>query len=231
MQEEMEKMISIIVPVLNEAPLLGPFFEDLEVQEGDRELIIADGGSRDATVAIAAGRGRVVSSPPGRGRQMNAGAGAAAGEVLLFLHCDTRLPPGGLQKIEDAMRDPRIAGGGFVHRFDLDDWFARFISFSANTRSRRYRLFFGDQAIFVRREVFERMGGYAETPIFEDWDLSARMRREGALALIENPITTSGRRIEVWGKWKCFVIWWGLSILYALGVPAERLTRFYQHVR
>ncbi len=224
-------MISIVVPVLNEAPRLDSFFEDLEAQEGERELIIADGGSADATPKIAAGRGRVVSSSPGRARQMNAGAGVARGEILLFLHSDTRLPPGGLRKIAEVMRDPRIAGGGFVHRFDLDDWFARFISRSANMRSRRRRLFFGDQAIFIRRDLFERLGGYADTPLFEDWDLSARMRREGTIALIEDPITTSGRRIEEWGRWKCFVVWWGLSILYALGVPAGRLARFYQHVR
>lgn len=224
-------MISIIVPVLNEAPRLDPFFAGLEIQEGDRELILADGGSRDATPEIAAGRARVVSSPPGRARQMNAGAEEAAGEILLFLHCDTELPPGGLRKIAEVMRDPNVAGGGFIHRFDLDDWFSRFISRSANVRSKRYRLFFGDQAIFIRREVFERMGGYAEMPLFEDWDLSMRMRREGAVALIEDPITTSGRRIEAWGRWKCFAVWWGLSILYALGVPAGRLARFYEHVR
>lgn len=224
-------MISIVVPVLNEAPRLDLFFENLETQEGERELIIADGGSTDATPEIAAGRGRVVSSSPGRARQMNAGAGVARGEILLFLHSDTRLPPGGLRKIAEVMRDPRIAGGGFVHRFDTGGWFARFISHSANMRSRRYRLFFGDQAIFIRRDLFERLGGYADTPLFEDWDLSVRMRREGTIALIEEPITTSGRRIEVWGKWKCFVIWWGLSILYALGVPAGRLARFYKHVR
>ena len=224
-------MISIVVPVLNEAPRLDSFFEDLEAQEGERELIIADGGSTDATVEIAAGRGRVVSSSPGRARQMNAGAGVAQGEILLFLHSDTRLPPGGLRKITEVMRDPCIAGGGFVHRFDTDDWFARFISRSANRRSRRNRLFFGDQAIFIRRGVFERLGGYTDTPLFEDWDLSVRMRQEGSIALIEDPITTSSRRIEVWGRWKCFFIWWGLSLLYALGVPAGRLARFYEHVR
>ncbi len=225
-------MISIIVPVLNEAERLEAFFERLGLQSGEREVILADGGSRDASEGIAAGRARWVSAPPGRALQMNAGAAAAGGDILLFLHCDTALPPGGLEMIEEAMRDENTAGGGFAHRFDRDDRFSRFISLTANTRARRWKLYFGDQAIFVRRRVFERLGGYAEMPLFEDWDLSARMRNTGGnIALIEAPITTSGRRIEVWGKRKCFAVWWGLSILYALGVRVERLARYYEHIR
>jgi len=224
-------MISVVVPVLNEAERLGPLFDALEAQATPCEIIVADGGSRDGTAELARRRARVVSAPPGRASQMNAGAAAARGDVLLFLHCDTRLPPGALRAIGDAAALPGAAGGGFIHRFDRDDWFARFISFSANARSRMTKLFFGDQAIFVRKEVFERMGGYAEMPLFEDWDLSARLRREGRVVIIETPIVTSARRIEVWGKKKCFTVWWGLSILYTLGVPAERLARFYGHVR
>lgn len=228
---ESHQLISIIIPVLNETPLLEPLITSLESQQEEFELIFADGGSQDATPEKAAQFGRVVFSRPGRAPQMNAGAKAASGDILLFLHCDTRLPTGGLRKISEVMEDLNVAGGGFAHRFDRSDWFSRFISFSANTRSKRTRLFFGDQAIFIRGEMFKRMGGYTDMPLFEDWDLSSRMRREGKVALIEDPITTSGRRIEVWGKGKCFIIWWGLSILYALGVPAEKLARFYEHVR
>jgi rSAM/selenodomain-associated transferase 2 len=224
-------MISIIVPVLNEADRLERFFERLGRQSGEWEVILADGGSRDASEKIAGRRARWVTSPPGRAPQMNAGAAAAVGDILLFLHCDTALPPGGLEMIEEAMRDENTAGGGFTHRFDRDDRFSRFISLTANTRARRWKLYFGDQAIFVRRRVFERLGGYAEMPLFEDWDLSARMRSEGSITLIEAPITTSARRIEVWGKRKCFTVWWGLSILYALGVRPEKLARYYEHIR
>ena len=224
-------MISVIVPALNEAERLGPFLDALESQAGDREVIVSDGGSRDGTPDIARRRARLVTSPPGRAAQMNAGAAAARGDVFLFLHCDTTLPPGGLLLIEEAMRNPGAAGGGFTHRFDRDDWFSGFISRSANLRARRWNLLFGDQAIFVRREVFGKLGGYAEMPLFEDWDFSKRMREAGEVALIAAPITTSGRRIEAWGRWKCFAVWWGLSILYALGVPAGRLARFYEHVR
>ena len=224
-------MISIIVPVLNEAERLGPFLDDLEAQAGDWEIILADGGSEDATLEIARDRARIAASPPGRALQMNVRAAGAKGDILLFLHCDTRLPPGGLGLIEEAMRDPAAAGGGFIHRFDRDDRFSRFISLSANTRSRRWRLLFGDQAIFARRKVFEELGGYPEVPLFEDWGFSARMREAGEIALIEEPITTSGRRIEVWGKWRCFYLWLGLSVLYALGVPPEKLARCYGHVR
>jgi rSAM/selenodomain-associated transferase 2 len=224
-------MISIVVPALNEAEGLGGFLDSLESQPEDREVIVSDGGSRDGTAEIAEGRARLVTAPPGRASQMNAGAAAAKGEIILFLHCDTLLPPGALALIEEAMRDPGAAGGGFTHRFDRDDRFSRFISLSANIRSRVWKLFFGDQAIFVRRDVFEKMGGFPALPLFEDWDFSARLRGEGNIVLIEQPITTSGRRIEVWGKWRCFYIWWGLSILYALGVSPERLAWFYGHVR
>lgn len=224
-------MISIVVPVLNEAPQLAGLGAHLAVLEGDFEVIFADGGSRDGTLGMASQWGRVVDATAGRASQMNAGAAGARGSVILFLHCDTRLPAEALQKIASALKDENIVGGAFVHQFDRRDWFARFISLSANIRAKLFHLFFGDQAIFIRREVFERVGGYADMPLFEDWELSDRMRRAGQVVLLEDPITTSARRIEVWGKWKCFVIWWGLSILYTLGVSAERLSRFYQHVR
>ena len=224
-------MISVVIPVLNEAVRLEGLLDALEAQEGEAELIVVDGGSRDATLSLAGGRARLLTAPPGRAGQMNAGATAASGEILLFLHSDTRLPAGAFGLIEEAMRDPGAVGGGFLHRFDRDDWFSRFISLSANTRTRLCRLFFGDQAIFVRREVFERLGGYADMPLFEDWDFTARLRKEGRVVFIRRPIETSGRRIDAWGKRKAFAIWWGFSILYALGVSPERLARYYGDIR
>lgn len=224
-------MISIVIPVLNERERLRAFLRELEGLEGEREVIVADGGSADGTPEAVSPPARLAVSPPGRARQMNAGAALARGEILLFLHCDTRLPPGALGLIEGALRDSSNAGGGFRHRFDREGGFSRFISWSANTRTRLWRTFFGDQAIFARRGAFERIGGYAGLPLFEDWDLCTRLKREGRLAIIPAPVLTSARRIEAWGKWKCFKLWWGLSLLYALGVPAERLARFYEDVR
>ena len=193
-------MISIVVPVLNEAPRLPAMLDMLDAQPGEKQIILADGGSADETRVVAEGRALIVESQPGRARQMNAGAAHAEGESILFLHCDTRLPPGALRDVEDVMRAGDAAGGGFLHGFDRDDRFSRFISFSANTRTKTAKLFFGDQCIFIRREVFERMGGYADMPLFEDWDLSRRMREFGRTAIIETPVVTSGRRIDVWGK-------------------------------
>lgn len=224
-------MISIVVPVLNEAPRLSPMFDMLDAQPGEKQIILADGGSTDGTRAVAGERALIVESEPGRARQMNAGAALAEGETILFLHCDTKLPPGAFRDIEDVMRADDVAGGGFLHSFDREDSFSRFISFSANARAKIAKRFLGDQCIFIRREVFERMGGYADMPLFEDWDLSRRMRAFGRAAVIETPVVTSGRRIDVWGKPKCLIIWWGLSILFALGVSAERLARYYAHVR
>ena len=224
-------MISIVIPVLNERERLRAFLRELEGLEGEREIIVADGGSRDGTPEAVAPPVRLATSAPGRAPQMNAGAALARGEVILFLHCDTRLPAGALALIGEALRDPAAAGGGFRHRFDREGGFNRFISWSANTRTRLWSTFFGDQAIFVRRSAFERIGGYAGLPLFEDWELCTRLKREGRLVCIPAPVITSARRIEAWGRWKCFKLWWGLSILYALGVPAERLARFYPHVR
>ena len=224
-------MISIVVPVLNEAPRLPTMFDMLDAQSGEKQIILADGGSADDTRGVTGERAQIVESEPGRARQMNAGAALAQGETLLFLHCDTKLPTGALREIEDIMRPGDVTGGAFLHSFDCEDRFSRFISFSANTRAKTAKLFFGDQCIFIRREVFERMGGYADMPLFEDWDMSRRMRAYGRVAVIETPVVTSGRRIEAWGKPKCLVIWWGLSILFALGVSADRLARYYAHVR
>ena len=224
-------MISIVVPVLNEAPRLPAMFDMLDAQPGEKQVILADGGSADDTRAVADGRALIVESEPGRARQMNAGAALAEGETILFLHCDTELPPGAFREIAYVMRGGDVAGGGFLHSFDREDRFSRFISFSANMRAKIAKRFLGDQCIFIRREAFERMGGYADMPLFEDWDLSRRMRKFGRTAVIETPVVTSGRRIDVWGKPKCLIIWWGLSILFALGVSAERLARYYAHVR
>ncbi|MBT3352159.1 MAG: glycosyltransferase family 2 protein [Nitrospinaceae bacterium] len=229
-------MISIVIPALNEAEGIGPFLDALSEQAGVFEIIVSDGGSWDATPQIAADKARLITSPPGRAAQMNQGAAAAKGDILLFLHSDTLLPPGALSLIEKTLiesptGEPKTVGGGFTHRFDRNDLFSRFISFSANTRSQWTNLLFGDQAIFVRRSVFKKMGGYADMPLFEDWDFSDRMREAGGISILPASVTTSGRRIKVWGKWRCFVIWWGLSILYWMGVPATRLVRFYEHVR
>jgi len=224
-------VISIIVPVLNEAKAIASLIADVEGQPGAKELIVVDGGSTDGTAEMLDGRGRLMRSGPGRAKQMNLGASAAKGDILLFLHCDTRLPPGALARIQEAMRDPKVAGGAFTHRFDKDGWYSRFISLSANTRGRLFKLFLGDQAIFVRRETFRAVGGYRELPIFEDLDLSSRLRAAGRLTMLDDAIRTSARRIERWGKGKSFQIWWGLSALYMLGVPPSKLSRYYNDVR
>ena len=224
-------MISIVVPVLNEAPRLPALLDMLEAQPGEKQIILADGGSADGTRELAEGRALIAQSAPGRARQMNAGAAKARGETILFLHCDTRLPEGALAEIEALTRAGEAAGGGFLHSFDREDRFSRFISLIAGARTKATGILLGDQAIFVRRAVFERMGGYADMPVFEDWEFSRRMRAFGRVAVVERPVVTSGRRIDAWGKPRCLLIWWGLSLLYALGVPPERLARRYAHVR
>ncbi|MFQ5894362.1 MAG: TIGR04283 family arsenosugar biosynthesis glycosyltransferase [Nitrospinota bacterium] len=224
-------LISIILPVLNEATTIEETLDALDGLEGEREVIVVDGGSADGTAELAAPRARVLRAPRGRARQMNAGARAARGEALLFLHSDTRLPPGALRLVAEALRDPACVGGGFRHRFDREGAYLRFTSRLANWRARFLGLFFGDQGQFARREVFEQVGGFPDVPLFEDWELSRKLRARGKLVLLPEAVLTSARRVERWGMGRALLTWYGLGCLYLLGVPPERLARFYGDIR
>lgn len=190
------------------------------------DIVVVDGGASDAIRAVAASRGvRLLQSAAGRARQMNAGAAAARGEWLLFLHADSQLPSGWLTALE---RDAADAIGGWF-RFALDDpaWQARWIEHGTRLRSRLLRLPYGDQGIFVRRTVFERLGGYREIPIMEDVEFVGRLRRAGRTVELPLPLVTSARR------WRSDGWFWrsarnvGLVSLYFAGVAPERLVRWY----
>lgn len=167
-------MISIIVPVLNEAKVIGSLLEHLLGLEGEHEVIVVDGGSSDDTTAIASRYVRVISSERGRARQMNAGARKARGEVLLFLHADCHLPPGAIRGIEAALADPACVGGCFSLSLNEDGLIYELISFFSSLRMRLTGRITGDEGIFVRRKIFAWMGGYREIALMEDWDFSRR---------------------------------------------------------
>lgn len=171
-------MISVIVPVLNEEKILRTALAELLRQEGSFEVIVVDGGSEDGTANAARGTEgvRFMTAGPGRGAQMNAGARAARGAVLLFLHIDTRLPARGLLAVQDAV-DRGVPAGAFRHRFEDADWRLRLISAGHNLKCRLTRIYYGDHAIFVRRDVFERVGGFPEVPVLEDVIFCQRLRR------------------------------------------------------
>lgn len=190
----MTETISIIIPTLNEAANLP---QTISRSRGALEIIVADGGSSDETLKIARQPGvAVVQSQRGRSQQMNAGAWAARGSILLFLHADTWLQEGSLQSLAAAMNDPRVAGGAFARRFRSDSPFLRFTCALALLRNRAIGWHLGDQAIFCRASIFRDLGGFAEMRAFEDVDFSRRLRRMGRTVTLQPAVLSSARRFE-----------------------------------
>jgi len=218
-----------VIPALDEATNLARLLPDLEKRFPAAEVILVDGGSTDATAATAVRfpRVRMLASPRGRARQMNAGAHAARGDVLLFLHADTRLPDGALAAVEAAVSDPGVVAGRFDIRFDNSRPMFRMIAWFMNQRSRWSGISTGDQAIFVCREIFEAMGGYPEIPLMEDVELCRRLKPRGQLAPLRLAVTTSARKWERDGAVRTILLMWALRFLYMVGVPPNRLHRWY----
>jgi uncharacterized protein len=223
--------ISVIVPTLNEQEHLPATLARVALAAGD-ELIVVDGGSLDNTVAIARQfTPCVLLSSPGRARQMNYGARQACGDVLLFLHADTLLPPQGLEAVRTVMQAPHLVGGAFRLAFTPSTPALRVIAWGANVRTRLGKLPYGDQALFVRRSIFEALGGYAHVPFMEDVQLIQTLRQRGALAIVPQAVHTSGRRWLHDGVVYTTVRNNVLMALYFCGVPPVTLKRWYDHVR
>jgi rSAM/selenodomain-associated transferase 2 len=223
--------ISVIIPTLDEAAGIESAIEAVAALR-PHEILVADGGSRDGTPALAAARPcRVVASPRGRAVQMNAGAASATGAILLFLHADTRLPLTAFDDVDRALADPDTVGGRFDVRLDRAGAVYRLIETLMNARSRATRIATGDQAIFVRRRVFEDLGGYAPIPLMEDVEFSRRLKRRGRVACLRTRVVTSARRWEQAGPWRTILRMWWLRALYAAGVSPHRLARAYAPIR
>jgi rSAM/selenodomain-associated transferase 2 len=222
----------VVVPTLNEADRIGRLLDDLAAagRQAGRvpEIVVADGGSADATRAIARSAGaRVLAAPPGRGPQMRAGAEAAGGEVLWFVHADTRLGPGSLRAIAAALADPDVVGGNFRLIFDGGDRFSRWLT-GFYARFRRRGLYYGDSGMFVRRRTYDGMGGMRPIALMEDLDFCRRLERAGRTVCIPDPpLTTSARRFR--GRRPAAIVagWLWLHALYYMGVPPDRLARRY----
>jgi rSAM/selenodomain-associated transferase 2 len=193
------------------------------------ERIVVDGGSRDGTAdaARAAGAEQVLRSAPGRARQLDVGFRAAHGQVVLFLHADTRLEPGWAEALRRALDDPAVAGGAFRLRFDSRSPALRWVEFWAHVRCRLAGLPYGDQGLFVRRQVLEDAGGIAPVPIFEDLDLARSIRRAGRLVLLPQRALTSARRYERHGVGRLVLRNSLALVAFWLGMDRERVARWY----
>jgi rSAM/selenodomain-associated transferase 2 len=225
--------IAVVIPVLDEAARIGTRLDELAVRGFD-EVVVVDGGSRDGTAEIARARTgvRVLAAPRGRGRQLNAGAGAASGDVLLFLHADTELPADARAWVERTLADRSVVAGAFRIRTVADvgrNWLGPLLRL-ADVRSHVTTLPYGDQALFVRRTAFEQAGGFPDEPLMEDVELARRLRRTGRIVVVPAYVRVSGRRFlqhPIVGT----LAMWTFPSLHRLGVPARVLGRFYGNPR
>jgi len=237
----MAMSISVIIPALNEERTIVATLAHTAVL-GFEELIVVDGGSLDQTPVLVELYRRttqsltlspvsLVTAPPGRARQMNEGAKASGGEILLFLHADTQLPDDAQAMIQTTMTDRRMVGGRFDVRFDRPSMWGTIIGKMMNGRSRLTGIATGDQALFVRRSIFEQMGGFADMPLMEDIEFSRRLKQTGMTAALTATVTTSFRRWEQYGPLPTILLMWGLRFLYWVGIPTHTLCRWYRVVR
>lgn len=222
-------MLSIIVPALREAANLARLLPALRAAAPGAEIIVADAGSDEGTreVAMRVAGVTVLTCERGRARQMNAGARAARGDTLLFLHADTVLPDGFEASITRALTEPGVVAGRFDVRLDNPRWPFRMIESLMNLRSRWSGISTGDQALFVRRDVFEALGGFPDIPLMEDIELTRRLKRRGRQAALRERVTTSARKWEREGVARTIGLMWTLRLLYACGVSPARLHRWY----
>ena len=220
-------LISIIIPTLNEADNIHEAI--ISSQIGSHiEIIIVDGGSQDQTLLIAKSLNvQVIISPLGRANQMNAGAMAASGEILLFLHADTRLPTNFEQMIRTTLAKPGIVAGAFALRINAPDWGLRLVEFGVKWRSHLWQMPYGDQGIFLTKDVFQQVGNFPKMPIMEDFELMRKLKTLGKIYLLPTPVITSPRR---WLKkgiiqttlWNQIIV-----IAYLLGISPHRIRNWY----
>lgn len=235
-----QPIISIIIPVFNEAAIIQAAIARLKEDPGI-EVIIVDGGSQDSTVKLALEIGAVVGEQEnklqlivtyeaGRANQMNRGAAIATGEILLFLHADTQLPENYQSIIQNLLAQPQVIAGAFKLAIDTKTKSFQLIETMVNLRSRFCSLPYGDQAIFLKKATFAKMGGYLDLPIMEDFDLIQRLKRQGKIAIASVTVLTSARRWQKLGIWQTTAINQLIILGYYLGVSPQKLRQFYRQM-
>lgn len=220
--------ISIIIPALNEAGSIGNVLAELREIPGI-ELFVVDGGSNDNTVELAKSLGvRVLSAPAGKANQMNAGAQAAQGDILLFLHSDTKLVPGFESQVRKALARPGVSAGAFALSIDARGFDLRMIEWLVNLRSRVMQMPYGDQGIFVTADMFFAVGGFPSQPIMEDFELVRKLKKRGRIAILPLRASTSARRWRKLGVLRTTYINQAIIIRYLLGANPEKLADWYR---
>lgn len=228
LRNEGEPSVAIVVPALNEEAGIGACLRRLRAAFPECAVVVADGGSSDRTAELAAPHATVVRSDRGRARQMNAGAAKTSSDVLWFVHTDCTVAPEALAELRAALADPRVVGGGLRIRFDARTPGCEFLRVTSNWRARVLGQVFGDQAMFVRRDVFDALGGFPEMPLMEDYEMSRRLRARGRLVVLRAETTASARRILAHGPWRMTVLMQWLKLQYVAGVDPERIRRRYE---
>jgi rSAM/selenodomain-associated transferase 2 len=221
--------VSIVMPTLDEAHLVEAAVRAALAQAND--VVVADGGSSDGSAEVARRAGaRVVTGVTGRGAQLNHGAAAARGEILLFLHADTRLPPAAVEAVCAAV-DRGFEGGGFLISFATRLRSMRLGARLVNWRTRIFHVPLGDQAQWSRRDTFSELGGFPDWPLLEDSDFVRRLRRRARMAILSPPVSTDARRFERRGVARTVATNWLIWLLWGLGVRPQRLLGLYRKVR
>jgi rSAM/selenodomain-associated transferase 2 len=220
--------ISIIIPVLNEARHIKHAVASTQPST-NVEVIVVDGGSNDSTVEIAKDLGvKVISAPRGRAVQMNGGALVASGDILLFLHADTRLPVGFDVMVRTALQQPRVVAGAFAVRIDAPLWSLRLVEWGVNRRSHLLQMPYGDQALFLTKEIFHKIGYFPEFPILEDFELIQRLKPMGKITIISVPVLTSARRWLKNGVFKTTLMNQMIILAYLLGVSPKQIVSWFR---
>ena len=220
--------LSVVVPAHNEEATIGQTLAHTRQHVQPYELLVANVCSTDRTGEIASRYAQVHTLESTRGCALNQVAAVASGDVLLFLHADTLLPPDAAAGIETALADPSIVGGAFRLRLDDPSRLAGLVSRGVNLRSALLGTFFGDQALFVRSEAFAEVGGYRDWSVMEDLEILTRLRRRGRLALLNAEVVTSARRHRGAGWLKTLTTVWVICLLFRLGVPSQAMLRLYR---
>ena len=233
MSQAMAPVVSVIIPVLGEARQLDSLIDHLfQIADGKPvEMIVVDGSPEGESIKAVSREGvTLLTAPAGRARQMNAGAAAAGGAYLLFLHADTLLPPGAFRRIEETLSENDCVAGAFDLRYGSERPSMRFIARVASLRSRLTRIPYGDQAQFFRRDYFEKICGFADIPLMEDVEIMRRIKDRGdRISILPGAVVTSARRHEKEGILYCTLRNWTIITLYLLGMSPERLVRFYKN--